>query len=67
VIHIILLIVLTSLLTLGVAYPFLAGDYDRLAIPISTMIQVFGLVGLALVAVGVLWLPMPKYRFALLH
>lgn len=59
-IHIILLIVLTALLTLGIVYPFFAGDYDRLAIPISTMIQVFGLVGLALVPVGVLWLAVPK-------
>jgi len=62
-IHIILLVVLTALLTLGIAYPFLSGDYDRLAIPISTMIQVFGLAGLALVPVGVLWLVMPKYKF----
>ena len=61
--HITLLIVLTIFLTLGIAYPFLSGDYDRLAIPISTMIQVFGLVGLVLVPVGVLWLVMPKYRF----
>lgn len=55
--------VLTTLLTLGIAYPFLSGDYDRLAMPISTMIQVFGLVGLALVPVGILWLVIPKYRF----
>lgn len=60
--HIILLMVLTALLTLGIAYPFLSGDYDRLALPISTMIQVFGLAGLALVPVGVLWLVMPKHR-----
>ena len=62
-IHIILLVVLTAFLTLGIAYPFLSGDFDELAIPISTMIQVFGLVGLALVPVGVLWLVMPKYKF----
>ncbi|MEZ4904538.1 MAG: hypothetical protein R2822_23710 [Spirosomataceae bacterium] len=48
---------------MGVAYPFLSGDYDRLAMPISTMIQVFGLVGLALVPIGILWLVIPKYRF----
>ena len=42
-----LLIALTALLALGIAYPFLAGDYDRLATPISTMIQAFGIVGLA--------------------
>lgn len=61
--HLTHIIILTILLTLGIAYPFLSGDYDRLAIPISTMIQVFGLVGLALVPVGVLWFAMPKYKF----
>jgi len=62
--HITLLLVLTVLMALGIAYPFLSGDYDRLAVPISTMIQVFGLVGLALVPVGILWLIKPKYSFA---
>ncbi|MEQ1587287.1 MAG: hypothetical protein ABL895_15465 [Cyclobacteriaceae bacterium] len=61
--HIAFMAFLTVLLALGVSYPFLTGDYDRLAIPISTMIQVFGLVGLSLVPVGILWLTMPKYRF----
>ncbi|HOZ96937.1 MAG TPA: hypothetical protein PLS07_07505 [Niabella sp.] len=61
--HISLIIFLTALLALGIAYPFLTGDYDRLAMPISTMIQVFGLVGLSLVPVGILWLTIPKYMF----
>jgi hypothetical protein len=61
--NIILLLVLTALIALGIAYPFLSGDYDRLALPISTMIQVFGLVGLGLVPVGALWLLIPKYKF----
>lgn len=61
--HITLLLVLTALIALGVSYPFLSGDYDRLAVPISTMIQVFGLVGLFLVPVGALWLLIPKYKF----
>ena len=61
--HISLLIFLTALLALGITYPFLRGDYDRLAIPISNMIQVFGLVGLTLVPIGILWIAMPKYRF----
>lgn len=51
------------MLALGIAYPFLKGDYDLLAIPISSMIQLFGLVGLSLIPVGALWLTMPKYRF----
>jgi hypothetical protein len=58
-----LVILLTGLLTLGIAYPFLKGDYDQLATPISIMIQVFGLVGLSLVPVGILWVTIPKYRF----
>lgn len=62
-IHITALLLLTALLALGIAYPFLSGDYDQLAIPISTMIQVFGLAGLLLVPVGILWLAKPKYRF----
>jgi len=61
--NIILLLVLTALIALGIAYPFLSGDYDRLAVPISTMIQVFGLVGFGLVPVGTLWLLIPKYKF----
>ena len=61
--HIRLLLVLTALIAMGLAYPFLSGDYDRLAVPISTMIQVFGLVGLGLVPVGALWLLIPKYKF----
>lgn len=60
--HITLLLVLTGLITLGISYPFLSGDYDQLAVPISTMIQVFGLVGLGLVPVGALWFLIPKYK-----
>lgn len=61
--HLSLIIFLTALLGLGIAYPFLPGDYDRLAVPISTMIQVFGLVGILLVPVGILLLAMPRFRF----
>ncbi len=61
--HIILIIILSALLALGITYPFLSGKYDLFAIPISTMLQVFGLVGLLLVPIGILWLIMPKYRF----
>ena len=37
-------------------YPFLPGEYDRLAVPLSAMAQAFGMVGLLLVPVGVSWL-----------
>jgi hypothetical protein len=61
--HVLIVTVTLLLLTLGMIYPFLPGDYDSLAVPLSTMIQVFGLVGLSLVPVGVLWVMIPKYRF----
>jgi hypothetical protein len=57
------MIFFVSMLTLGMIYPFLDGDFDRLAIPISTIIQVFGLVGLSFVPIGILWMVIPKYRF----
>ena len=53
------------LLVLCMVYPFLPGGYDRLAVPLSTMAQVFGVVGLALVPGGLLWLTMPRFGFAL--
>lgn len=56
-------ILITASLALGISYPFLTGDHDSLAMPISTMIQVFGVVGLLLVPVGILWLMMSKFRF----
>lgn len=61
--HLTLLVTLTILLALGIVYPFLPGEYDRLALPISIMIQVFGITGLTLIPLGILWLIMPKFRF----
>jgi hypothetical protein len=37
-------------------YPFLPGQYDVLAMPLSTMAQLLGTAGLLLVPIGVLWL-----------
>jgi hypothetical protein len=48
-----------------IAYPFLSGRYDQLAVPLSTMAQVFGLVGLPLVPLGLAWLFVPRFAFAL--
>ena len=47
---------LITLLVLCTFYPFLPGEYDALAMPLSGMAQIFGIVGLLLVPVGVLWL-----------
>ena len=64
-IHLALIVGIATLLVLCVVYPFLPGGYDRLAVPLSTMAQVFGVVGLALVPGGLLWLTMPRFGFAL--
>jgi hypothetical protein len=61
--HITIIALLTILLALGMAYPFLSGKFDRLAMPISIMIQLLGIIGLILVPVGILWLAMPKFRY----
>lgn len=63
--HIALIIALATIAILCMAYPFLSGGYDRLAIPLSTMVQVFGVVGLALVPGGLLWLARPRLGLAL--
>ena len=47
---------LIILLVLCTFYPFLPGEYDGLAVPLSAMAQTFGTLGLLLVPVGVLWL-----------
>jgi hypothetical protein len=44
-------------------YPFLPGDYDSLAVPLSTMIQAFGIIGLLPAIIVVLWtLFLKKYH-----
>lgn len=62
--HLILIVGIAALLAFSTVYPFLPGRYDRLAVPLSTMVQVFGVVGLALVPGGVLWLILPRYGLA---
>jgi hypothetical protein len=63
--HVAIIVGIAALLAFAMAYPFLPGRYDRLAVPLSTMAQVFGVVGLALVPGGVLWLIMPRHGFVL--
>lgn len=53
------LLLLTATLVVALAcmfYPFMPGRHDRLAVTLSSMAQVVGLVGLLLVPIGVLWL-----------
>ncbi|HTV02988.1 MAG TPA: hypothetical protein VMF13_20745, partial [Luteitalea sp.] len=59
------LVVSAGLLALTTIYPFLPGRFDRLAVPLSTMVQVFGVLGMALVPVGLTWAAAPRYAFAL--
>lgn len=47
---------LCALLALGMLYPYLPGEYDRLAQGISTTAQAVGALGLLLVPPGALWL-----------
>ena len=47
---------LIMLLVVCTFYPFLPGEYDGLAVPLSAMSQTFGVAGLLLVPVGVSWL-----------
>src|SRR5262245_8304517 len=54
--HLALIVVLTALVVLGILYPFLAVEYDILAMPLSTIVQSFGVLGLLLVPIGLPWL-----------
>ncbi len=54
--HLARIVGLILLIGLGMIYPFLPGDYDVLAVPLSTAIQLFGATGLLLVPLGAVWL-----------
>lgn len=47
---------LTLVLGLCIVYPFLPGDYDAVAVPLSTVVQLYGAAELVLVLIGILWL-----------
>lgn len=55
---------MTILIVLCIVYPFLPGGYDGLAVVLSTMAQAFGVFGLLLVPIGVLWLAYELWRRA---
>ena len=46
---------ITLVIVLCMLYPFLPGKYDALAVPLSTIAQLFGAAGLLLVPIGVVW------------
>jgi hypothetical protein len=40
--HISKQVIVLTIMTLGIIYPFMSGDFDRLALTLSTIIQGFG-------------------------
>jgi hypothetical protein len=60
------IVVAACLILIGlIVYPYLPGRHDGLAVALSTTTQMFGVVGLLLVPVGVLWMKFPARRFSL--
>src|SRR5262245_17549857 len=54
--HLVRMVAVTALLVFCTFYPYLPGEFDGLAVALSMMAQIFGLVGVAVVAVGLPWL-----------
>lgn len=54
--HLLGIVVATALILLCTLLPFLPGSYDNLAVAVSEMAHMFGIVGLLLVPIGLLWL-----------
>ena len=54
--HIVRIAALTALLVLCTFYPVLPGGHDPLAVSLSAMAQTFGLAGLLVLPVGLIWL-----------
>src|SRR5687768_9265510 len=54
--HFLWIAAITVLALASMFYPFMPGTYDRMAIPLSGIVQVCGLTGLLLVPIGMVWL-----------
>jgi hypothetical protein len=54
--HLVRIILIILLIALCIVYPFLPGEYDSLAMPLSTIAQGFGVLGVLLVPAGAVWL-----------
>jgi hypothetical protein len=71
--HVFGLCAVVAAVILCTVLPFLPGGYDRLALPLSLMAQLFGKAGLLLVPIGFVWLvterrsrrPRTRYAFAI--
>lgn len=60
--HILLITAITAGIILGTLLPFLPGSHDSLAVVLSWMSRIFGVVGLLLVPVGALWVASGYWR-----
>ncbi len=63
--HLVIVSLVALLLIACVIYPFLPGRYDALAVGLSTIVQMFGVIGLLLSPVGALWMKFPARRLAI--
>ena len=54
--HLVRILLIILLIALCIVYPFLPGEYDSLAMPLSTIAQGFGVLGVLLVPIGAWWL-----------
>ena len=54
--HILGIVAAIAFVVFCTLYPFLPGSYDGLAVAISEMAHIFGILGWMLVAIGVLWI-----------
>jgi len=57
-----LLAISALLIVASVVHPYLPGEHDRLAVPLSLMAQAYGVAGAPLAVVGGLWLMLPRRR-----
>lgn len=54
--HLVRILLVIIVIALCIVYPFLPGGYDSLAMPLSTIAQGIGVLGVLLVPAGVLWM-----------
>lgn len=60
--HLFIATVVLVVMVVGMLYPFLPGRYDAMAIPVSLLIQVFGIVALPMSLLGLVWMVFPVRR-----
>lgn len=61
--HLLRMTAATAFVSLCTLLPFLPGRYDGLAVPLSSMAQLIGTLGLVLVPVGALWIAAERWQW----